>query len=119
MMLYPAMNELLDKVPSRYQLVNVVAARARKIASKAEREERMLEDKPVSIAIREIAQGIEPEEEEVLEAAEVPEEAGEAALEPAPSPEDQEADAEETETEEIIMELEPAVHVPDAEQAEV
>ena len=93
MMLYPAMNELLDKVPSRYQLVNVVAARARKIASKAEREERMLEDKPVSIAIREIAEGVEMEEEEVLEAAEVPEEAEEAAqsLEPAPSPEDQEA----------------------------
>lgn len=32
MMLYPAMNELLEQVPSRYQLVNVVAARARKIA---------------------------------------------------------------------------------------
>lgn len=36
MMLYPAMNELLEQVPSRYQLVNVVAARARKIAAKAE-----------------------------------------------------------------------------------
>ena len=50
MMLYPAMNELLEQVPSRYQLVNVVAA-------KAEREDLMLEDKPVSIAIREIAEG--------------------------------------------------------------
>ena len=49
MMLYPAMNELLEQVPSRYQLVNVVAARARKIAAKAEREDLMLEDKPVSI----------------------------------------------------------------------
>lgn len=57
MMLYPAMNELLEQVPSRYQLVNVVAARARKIAAKAEREDLMLEDKPVSIAIREIAEG--------------------------------------------------------------
>ena len=56
MMLYPAMNELLEQVPSQYQLVNVVAARARKIAAKAEREDLMLEDKPVSIAIREIAQ---------------------------------------------------------------
>lgn len=46
MMLYPAMNELLEQVPSRYQLVNVVAARARKIAAKAEREDLMLEDKP-------------------------------------------------------------------------
>ena len=53
MMLYPAMNELLEQVPSRYQ----VAARARKIAAKAEREDLMLEDKPVSIAIREIAEG--------------------------------------------------------------
>ena len=57
MMLYPAMNELLDQVPSRYQLVNVVAARARKIATTAEQENVMLEDKPVSIAIREIAAG--------------------------------------------------------------
>ena len=53
MMLYPAMNELLEQVPSRYQLVNVVAGPA----AKAEREDLMLEDKPVSIAIREIAEG--------------------------------------------------------------
>ena len=32
MMLYPAMKDLLDKVPSRYELVNVVACRARSIA---------------------------------------------------------------------------------------
>ncbi len=57
MMLYPAMNELLRQVPSRYELVNVVAARARQIASSEEYEEQMLEDKPVSIAIREIAEG--------------------------------------------------------------
>ena len=36
MMLYPAMKDLLKKVPSRYQLVNVVAHRARQIASEAE-----------------------------------------------------------------------------------
>ena len=29
MMLYPAMRDLLNKVPSRYKLVNVVAHRAR------------------------------------------------------------------------------------------
>ena len=69
MMLYPAMNELLEKVPSRYQLVNVVAARARKIAARAEQENLMLEDKPVSIAIREIADGCldDLEEESILE----------------------------------------------------
>ena len=72
MMLYPAMNELLDQVPSRYQLVNVVAARARKIASTAEQEGTMLEDKPVSIAIREIAAG-----KDLDSAGEVPEDAGE------------------------------------------
>ncbi len=61
MMLYPAMNELLEQVPSRYKLVNVVAARARQIANQAEQEEEMLEDKPVSIAIREIAEGKVPD----------------------------------------------------------
>ena len=57
MMLYPAMNELLEQVPSRYQLVNVVASRAREIASEAEIAGEPLDDKPVSIAIREIAEG--------------------------------------------------------------
>ena len=61
MMLYPAMNELLTQVPSRYKLVNVVAARARQIANEAEAAEEMLDDKPVSIAIREIAQGKVPD----------------------------------------------------------
>ena len=57
MMLYPAMNDLLKQVPSRYQLVNVVAHRAREIAAEAEDEGYPLEDKPVSIAIREVADG--------------------------------------------------------------
>ena len=59
MMLYPAMKDLLKKVPSRYELVNVVAHRARQISSAAEAEMagEPLDDKPVSIAIREIAEG--------------------------------------------------------------
>ena len=57
MMLYPAMKDLLEKVPSRYHLVNVVASRARQIASEAEEAGIPLEDKPVSMAIREIAKG--------------------------------------------------------------
>lgn len=61
MMLYPAMNELLEQVPSRYKLVNVVAARARQIANEAESNKDMLDDKPVSIAIREIAEGKMPD----------------------------------------------------------
>ncbi|HJG86395.1 DNA-directed RNA polymerase subunit omega [Pseudoflavonifractor capillosus] len=57
MMLKPAMNELLDQIPSRYMLVNVVAQRARQIASEAEEEGISLEDKPVSLALREVAEG--------------------------------------------------------------
>lgn len=57
MMLEPPMKDLLTQVPSRYELVNVVACRARQIACEAEDEGIPLEDKPVSIAIREIARG--------------------------------------------------------------
>ena len=57
MMLYPAMKDLLEKVPSRYHLVNVVASRARQIASEAEASGEPLNDKPVSIAIQEVADG--------------------------------------------------------------
>lgn len=57
MMLEPPMNELLDKIPSRYMLVNVVAQRARQIASEAEAAGISLQDKPVSMAIREVADG--------------------------------------------------------------
>lgn len=57
MMLEPPMKDLLTQVPSRYELVNVVACRARQIASEAEENGTPLEDKPVSIAIREIANG--------------------------------------------------------------
>lgn len=57
MMLYPAMKDLLKQVPSRYQLVNVVAHRARQVAAEAEEQGYPLNDKPVSIAVREIADG--------------------------------------------------------------
>ena len=57
MMLEPPMKDLLNQVPSRYELVNVVACRARQIASEAEEAGIPLEDKPVSMAIREIANG--------------------------------------------------------------
>lgn len=57
MMLYPSMNELLDKVNSRYLLVNVIARRAREVASYAEEHEEPLDEKPVSVAIKEIADG--------------------------------------------------------------
>ena len=57
MMLYPPMNKLLEQVPSRYMLVNVVAQRARQIASEAEENGISLDDKPVTLAIREVAEG--------------------------------------------------------------
>ena len=57
MMLDPSMNKLLEQIPSRYMLVNVVAQRARQIASDAEMNEISLDDKPVTLAIREVAEG--------------------------------------------------------------
>ena len=56
-MLYPPMSELLKHIPNRYLLVNVVARRARQIASEAEANGVALEDKPVTLAIREVADG--------------------------------------------------------------
>lgn len=56
-MLYPAMSDLLKNVNSRYLLVNVVARRARQISIEAEMNHEPLEDKPVTIAIREVADG--------------------------------------------------------------
>ena len=57
MMLYPAMKDLLEKIPSRYELVNGVAHRAREIAAEAEAAGEPLDEKPVSIAIQEVADG--------------------------------------------------------------
>ena len=57
MMLEPPMKDLLKHIPSRYELVNVVAHRARQISNEAEKNHVPLDDKPVSMAIREVAQG--------------------------------------------------------------
>lgn len=56
-MLYPPVADLLKNVDSRYLLVNVVAQRARQIALEAETFEEELTDKPVTLAIREVADG--------------------------------------------------------------
>ena len=48
MMLYPPMADLVDKVGSRYMLVNVVAHRARQLAIKEEDPELATGKKPVS-----------------------------------------------------------------------
>ena len=57
MMLEPAMNRLLKQVPSRDMLVNVVAHRARQIASQAEDEGYPLQEKPVTLALKQVADG--------------------------------------------------------------
>ena len=56
-MLYPPVADMLKNVESRYLLVNVVAHRARQIAAEAEAFQEELPEKPVTLAIREVAAG--------------------------------------------------------------
>ena len=56
-MLYPPVADMLKNVESRYLLVNVVAHRARQIAAEAEAFQEDLPEKPVTLAIREVAAG--------------------------------------------------------------
>lgn len=56
-MLYPPVADLLKNVESRYLLVNLVAQRARQIASEAEELQEELPEKPVTLAIKEVARG--------------------------------------------------------------
>ena len=56
-MLYPPVADLLKKVDSRYLLVNLVAHRARQIAAEAEAFQEALPEKPVTMAIEEVADG--------------------------------------------------------------
>lgn len=56
-MLYPSMASLLRNINSRYLLVNAIANHSRKIASMAEERGEVLDKKPVSLAIDDIAKG--------------------------------------------------------------
>lgn len=56
-MLYPPVADLLKNVSSRYLLVNLVASRARRIAEEAEEFQEDLPEKPVTMAIQEVAEG--------------------------------------------------------------
>lgn len=58
MMLYPAMSQLTAHIHNRYMLVNVVARRARQIAEAYEDAGQPLDEKPVTIAINEVADGV-------------------------------------------------------------
>ena len=57
MMLYPPVADLVDKIGSRYQLVNLVARRARTISAQAEERQIPLEKQAVSTAIDEVYSG--------------------------------------------------------------
>lgn len=57
MMLYPPMNKLTANVPNRYLLVNVVARRARQLSQEAEILGEPLDEKSVTMAIEEVADG--------------------------------------------------------------
>ena len=57
MMLYPPVADLVDKVGSKYQLVNLVARRARHISAEAEANDEPMDEKSVSIAINEVYTG--------------------------------------------------------------
>ena len=51
-MLDPSMGELKAQINNRYLLVNVTARLAREISQKAEEEDIMLDNKPVTIALQ-------------------------------------------------------------------
>ena len=57
MMLSPSVTELMKAIPSRYLLVNITSQRARAISEAADSEGISLTEKPVKLAINEIADG--------------------------------------------------------------
>lgn len=57
MMLYPAISELESITKSRYSLVIVTAKRARQLLENSEMNKAELTDKPVKLAIQDIASG--------------------------------------------------------------
>ncbi|MCL2748134.1 MAG: DNA-directed RNA polymerase subunit omega [Oscillospiraceae bacterium] len=56
-MLEPSLSDLMKNIDTRYLLVNVAADRARTISLEAEGRGEPLSEKPVKLAIEEIAEG--------------------------------------------------------------
>jgi DNA-directed RNA polymerase subunit omega len=56
-MIYPTLKELLEKVESKYTLVVAVSKRARQIVEGQPKLTKTTSNKPVTIAINEIAEG--------------------------------------------------------------
>ena len=57
MMMDPTVTSLLKQIPNRYMIVNVAAHLARDISQRAKEDDEYLDDKPVSMALKEIAAG--------------------------------------------------------------
>lgn len=56
-MIYPTLKELLEKVDSKYTLVVAVSKRARQIVEGQPKLTKTASNKPVTVAINEIAEG--------------------------------------------------------------
>ncbi len=56
-MLRPAMSQIIKKDDNYYEFVVAVAKRARDIADESEEEHVILEEKPVKLAVEELASG--------------------------------------------------------------
>ncbi len=54
-MLNPAIGELIEKEDNRYQLVLKIAKEARNISENAQKNEEIIVEKPVSLAINKLA----------------------------------------------------------------
>ena len=54
-MLNPAIGKLINSYKNRYELVLEIAKRARKISEKAENEGEIIIEKPVTLAMNELA----------------------------------------------------------------
>ena len=54
-MLNPAIGKLINNYPNRYELVLEIAKRARNISEKSEQADEILIEKPVTLAMNELA----------------------------------------------------------------
>jgi DNA-directed RNA polymerase subunit omega len=56
-MLEPSVKKLTEMIPGRFYLVNIAAQHARMIADEADERGVLLGEKPISLAIKDIASG--------------------------------------------------------------
>lgn len=56
-MIHPKINDIIEEQGNRYKVVIAIAKNARRIALEAETEHYILNDKPVSLSIREFETG--------------------------------------------------------------